>query len=66
MSAAHVFSGCMPALMTPCDETGRPDFEALVATAQSLMAHGMTGVVYCGSMGEWPLLTQDQRKEGVR
>ena len=51
--------------MTPCDEQGNPNFAALVATAQSLVKQGMTGVVYCGSMGEWPLLTDQQRKQGV-
>ena len=30
------------------------------------MAAGMNGVVYCGSMGDWPLLTDGQRQEGVR
>lgn len=29
------------------------------------MRAGMTGVVYCGSMGDWPLLTDQQRQEGV-
>ncbi len=31
-----------------------------------MMAAGMNGVVYCGSMGDWPLLTDEQRQEGVR
>ena len=30
-----------------------------------MMAAGMNGVVYCGSMGDWPLLTDEQRQEGV-
>ena len=30
------------------------------------MDAGMTGVVYCGSMGDWPLLSDQQRQEGVR
>ncbi len=30
-----------------------------------MMDAGMNGVVYCGSMGDWPLLTDEQRKEGV-
>ena len=30
------------------------------------MAAGMNGVVYCGSMGDWPLLTDAQRQEGVK
>ncbi len=59
------FRGCMPALMTPCEAAGGPDFDALVATASELMAAGMSGVIYCGSMGDWPLLTDQQRQEGV-
>ena len=55
----------MPALMTPCDASGLPDFDALVATAERLVETGMRGVVYCGSMGDWPLLTDEQRQEGV-
>ncbi len=59
------FRGCMPALMTPCDAAGKPDFDALVATGRDLMAAGMSAVIYCGSMGDWPLLTDAQRQEGV-
>lgn len=60
-----IFRGCMPALMTPCDADGRPDWDALVRTGHDLIAAGMSGVVYCGSMGEWPLLSDAQRMEGV-
>ena len=63
---ANVFQGTIPALMTPCFEDGRPNFDALVATGQSLINTGMRAVVYCGSMGEWPLLTDEQRQQGVR
>lgn len=52
--------------MTPCSREGSPNFDALVKTAQSLIAAGMRGVVYCGSMGDWPLLSDEQRQEGVR
>ena len=66
MSAANsVFEGCIPALMTPCSQAGIPDFDALVATARDLISAGMRAVVYCGSMGDWPLLTDAQRQEGV-
>jgi dihydrodipicolinate synthase/N-acetylneuraminate lyase len=51
--------------MTPCDGSGHIDFDVLVATATQLMAAGMSGVVYCGSMGDWPLLSDEQRREGV-
>lgn len=66
MSDTSIFRGCIPALMTPCSREGTPNFDALVSTAQSLIAEGMRAVVYCGSMGEWPLLSDAQRQEGVR
>jgi len=62
----NVFQGCIPALMTPCNAEGKPDFDALVAKARELVDVGMHGVVYCGSMGDWPLLSDSQRQEGVR
>ena len=62
---AQIFSGCMPALMTPCKDDRSPDFEALVRKGKELIATGMSAVVYCGSMGDWPLLTDAQRMEGV-
>ena len=62
---ANIFHGCIPALMTPCDASGDPNYDALVATAKRLVEVGMRGVVYCGSMGDWPLLTNEQRQEGV-
>ena len=63
---SSVFRGCIPAIMTPCGADRVPDFDALVEKAQRLLSAGMTGVVYCGSMGDWPLLTDAQRQEGVR
>ena len=60
-----IFSGCMPALMTPCNSAREPDYDALVATGESLIDAGMRAVVYCGSMGDWPLLTDAERMEGV-
>ncbi|WP_417724434.1 dihydrodipicolinate synthase family protein [Salipiger sp.] len=60
-----IFSGTIPALMTPCTPDRTPDYDALVATGKHLIAEGMSAVVYCGSMGDWPLLTDDQRREGV-
>ncbi len=62
---AQIFRGCIPALMTPCSAEGVPDFEALVSKGRELIAAGMRAVVYCGSMGDWPLLTDEHRKEGV-
>jgi 1-pyrroline-4-hydroxy-2-carboxylate deaminase len=63
--SANVFNGVIPALMTPCKADRTPDFATLVQTGKELVAAGMSGVVYCGSMGDWPLLTDEQRMQGV-
>ena len=60
-----IFCGGIPALMTPCGEDRAPNTAALVRKAQELMGAGMNAVVYCGSMGDWPLLTNAQRQAGV-
>lgn len=60
-----IFRGTIPALMTPCTSAREPDFAGLVWMGQHMLDVGMRGVVYCGSMGDWPLLTDAQRQEGV-
>lgn len=60
-----VFYGTIPALLTPCTPDRKPDFDALVRKGKELVAAGMSGVVYCGSCGDWPLLTDAERMEGV-
>lgn len=62
---SDIFSGCIPALMTPCNADRSPDFDSLVKKGKELIAQGMHAVVYCGSMGDWPLLTDAERMEGV-
>lgn len=63
--ASSPFRGCIPALMTPCRPDRTPDFDALVRKGRELVDLGMSGVVYCGSMGDWPLLSDAERMEGV-
>ena len=65
MADNSVFEGCLPALMTPCNAAREPDFDALAEKGWELVDGGMSGVVYCGSMGEWPLLTDVDRCRGV-
>ena len=60
-----IFQGTIPALMTPCHADHTPNFDALVRKGLELIAAGMSAVVYCGSMGDWPLLSDEQRMEGV-
>lgn len=61
----NIFTGTMPALMTPCKADRTPDYDALVKKGKEMIAAGMSAVVYCGSMGDWPLLTDAERMEGV-
>ena len=61
----NVFAGCMPALMTPCTARGAVDFDALVSKGKELINAGMSAVIYCGSMGDWPLLDDEDRMTGV-
>ncbi|MFD2642956.1 dihydrodipicolinate synthase family protein [Pseudomonas japonica] len=61
----NIFTGTIPALMTPCTAERKPDFDALVRKGKELIEIGMSAVVYCGSMGDWPLLTEAERQEGV-
>ncbi|WP_408980744.1 dihydrodipicolinate synthase family protein [Pseudomonas sp. B21-047] len=62
---SNIFTGTIPALMTPCTPERKPDFDALVRKGRELIEAGMSAVVYCGSMGDWPLLTEAERQEGV-
>ncbi|VXB40901.1 4-hydroxy-tetrahydrodipicolinate synthase [Pseudomonas sp. 8BK] len=63
--SSNIFTGTIPALMTPCTAERKPDFDALVRKGRELIEAGMSAVVYCGSMGDWPLLTEAERQEGV-
>jgi len=60
-----ILDGCIPALMTPCKPDHSPDHAALLRKGEALVAAGMAGVVYCGSMGDWPLISDADRMEGV-
>ena len=65
MARSSIFTGVVPALMTPVGADGAPDFAPMVRKATELLGAGMSAVVYCGSMGDWPLLTDEERMAGV-
>tara|TARA_B100001123_G_scaffold257785_1_gene287380 strand:- start:34 stop:972 length:939 start_codon:yes stop_codon:yes gene_type:complete len=62
---SSIFCGGIPAIMTPCNADRTPNGTALVKKAQELIATGMNAVVYCGSMGDWPLVSDADRQKGV-
>jgi len=62
---SSIFCGGIPAIMTPCNADRTSNVEALVEKARELIATGMNAVVYCGSMGDWPLVSDADRQKGV-
>lgn len=51
--------------MTPCNADRSVNFDALISKGKQMIDVGMNGVIYCGSMGDWPLLSDEQRMQGV-
>ena len=41
-----IFTGCIPALMTPCTADRQPDFDALVAKGRELIELGMSELMW--------------------
>ena len=56
-----MFSGLMPALVTPFDEAGEIDLAAAEAVIDRHVAAGVSGVVALGSTGEFSHLTTSER-----
>ena len=60
---SSIFRGGIPASTTPANADHTPNTAGL-GKSQDLIAAGMNAV-HCGSKGDWPLLTDDQRQSGV-
>ena len=57
-----MFSGLMPAMVTPFDEQGEVDLQATEAVVERPIDAGVDGIVALGSNGEFSHLTSDERK----
>ena len=57
-----MFSGLMPAMVTPFDERGEVDLRATEAVVERLLDAGVDGISPLGSTGESSHLTGDERK----
>ncbi|MGA3220377.1 MAG: 4-hydroxy-tetrahydrodipicolinate synthase [Acidimicrobiales bacterium] len=62
MSNAQQLQGILPALVTPFTDEGPIDEAALRALVSRLVAAGVSGLVPCGSTGEFTTLSFDERK----
>ena len=57
-----MFRGLMPAMVTPFDERGELDLEAIEAVVERFIEAGVDGISPLGSTGEFSHLTGDERK----
>ena len=67
MTKSNIFTGCIPALMTPCSADGKPNFDALVAKGKELV-ETLGCERWCIAV-RWVIgryLTDEQRRDGVR
>jgi 4-hydroxy-tetrahydrodipicolinate synthase len=54
-----IFRGCLPALMTICDAQDGPDHAARLSTVKVHVDAGKRVVGACGSLGAWPLVSDE-------
>src|SRR5215207_9285989 len=60
-----MFTGLMPAMVTPLDEREEVDLQATEAVVGGLIEAGVDGIVALGSNGEFSHLTDEERKRFV-
>lgn len=59
-------NGLVPAVITPMDDTGSLNLDMVEPMVEHLVTDDVHGIYVCGSTGEGPSLTTDERKEVVR
>jgi len=55
------FGSVLTAMITPFDQAGQVDYQAAWDLARHLVSHGSDGLVVCGTTGESPTLTKDEK-----
>lgn len=61
MSPSPRFGRILTAMVTPFDGDGRVDLDLAASLARRLVAEGNEGLVVCGTTGESPVLTDDEK-----
>ena len=61
-----MFSGLMPAMVTPFDERGELDSQATQAVVERFIEAGVGGISPLGSTGEATHLTSEERKRSPK
>ena len=60
------FTGIIPPIATPFDKKGNIDHEALAGNVAKLSRTGIRGVLVLGSNGEYPYLSEAEKREAVK
>jgi len=60
------FSGVLTAIITPFTSDGRIDKDVLVENVDYLVECGVDGFYVCGTTGQGPLMSKDERLEVIR
>lgn len=62
----NTFGHVLTAMITPFTAEGAVDFEGAVVLAKHLLANGSDGIVVCGTTGESPTVTDEEKLELFR
>ena len=57
------FEGVWPAVITPLNESGEPNHEAIEQLVELFVSQKLGGLYILGSTGQWPLLPLNYRRE---
>lgn len=60
-----MFKGILTPVITVFDDQGKFDFEGNTAVINRLIEHGMHGLLFLGSIGEFFALTMEEKKEFI-
>ena len=55
------FGRILTAMVTPMNEALEVDYEEAIRLAKHLVSHGSDGVVVCGTTGESPTVTAEEK-----
>ena len=65
-SARHIWTGVFPAITTQMHKDGSLDLDATARHAEALLASGITGLIFLGSLGENQMLTAEEKRLVMR
>ena len=65
-ASPHAWTGVFPAITTQMHRDGSLDLDATARHADALIASGVSGIVFLGSLGENQMLTAEEKRLVLR